>query len=97
MQELKKVGVLSAGKIGVLMGVIVGVILAIVSLIVSYASPDAALQGFEAMQLTAVTPLSALFIVIMYAIGGFLGGIIYSALYNIVAKYAGGIKIEFKK
>jgi hypothetical protein len=33
---------------------------------------------------------------VFYAVGGFIGGIIAAAIYNLVAKWTGGLEFEFR-
>lgn len=37
-----------------------------------------------------------LFLIAMYTIGGFIGGVIAAAIYNVVAKMVGGMRFDFE-
>jgi hypothetical protein len=81
--ELKRVGVLSCGKvIGILyvfVGLIAGILFALIGVL--SAAIGAAASGSN-------EPL------VGYGILGFIGGIVGAALYNLVAKFVGGIELE---
>jgi len=93
MTELKKINVLSSAKISGVIGVIIGLILGIITaLIRAIAGPvfDGARAGLG---------LEFLYIIIfpvIYGIGGFIFGVLNALIYNIIAKWIGGIELEFK-
>lgn len=85
MTVVKRVGVVSAAKISgiitAIFGLIVGVILAFTGVL-----GGTVLGGHWSVDVIGFT--------VLYAIAGFFGGLIYAALYNLVAGWVGGIKIE---
>ena len=93
---IKKVGVLSLGKISGavygMMGLLVGFIFAAVSL----------LGGFGAMAQESSAPILGMFFgvgaiiifPVMYGVMGFIGGLLTALLYNLTANLVGGIEIE---
>lgn len=85
MKKLKitKVNVL---KVAFFMGTIYGILSAIIFLIVG-------LFGI-AIQGEPVGLLLAILMPIIYAIMGFVGGLIMGFMYNIVSKWIGGIEVE---
>jgi hypothetical protein len=99
---VKSVGVLSVGKVFAclyaLLGLIVGGIFSLFALASALAGaaaggapPDAQHSGAVALLLGA----GAIIIMpILYGLGGFVGGMIAAALYNVVAAITGGIEIE---
>ncbi len=94
MAIVKRVGVVSFGKVlGVLyalLGLIVGGLLSLLSLAGAFAAQNRG-QGVGALMFGA----GAIIIVpIFYGLIGFIGGIIVAALYNVVASIAGGIELE---
>ena len=94
--ELKKIGILSLGKIGGLMGIVAGIVaaimLAISQKIMALIPAETGIEG-----LYSLTWKAALLMPLYYAIAGFIWGVAIAFLYNIFAKYVGGIKLEFKK
>lgn len=98
MKELKKVDVMSAGKISailmLLLGILVGLIMLVVGifiLIYSVATGDfTSLLSFFGMF------VMVMLIVVFYTLMGFVAGIIYAAVYNLIARKWGGLKIELK-
>ncbi|MCP3683047.1 MAG: hypothetical protein GY861_10185 [bacterium] len=97
MQELKKIDPISAGKIyGIMMvifGVLIGLIYALYFIIMG------AVLSFGADSVTGITMIIigvaiAVAAPVMYGIIGFLSGIIGAAIYNLVAKKIGGLKVE---
>ena len=103
LKEIKKVGVLSVGKIfGVLylaLGLLVGVPLACFSLFFSSLFATAGAQEVEALGAGLVTGVGGLLIYgicipLFYGVIGFIGGAIMAFLYNVVAGFIGGIELE---
>jgi hypothetical protein len=103
-KELKKIGVLSAGKVlGVLylaLGLIVGLPLACISLFFSSIFATAGIQEAEAAGAFLVSGVGGLVVYgicvpLFYGVLGFIGGIIAALIYNIVAGFMGGIEFEF--
>ncbi|MBU7032969.1 MAG: hypothetical protein HXS53_10590 [Theionarchaea archaeon] len=97
MQEIKKVGVFSFAKIEAALGAIIGFIIGLISAVIG-----TTLFGF-AETAGVVMPrwlgllfgLAAIIILpILYAVIGFIAGIIIAFLYNVVARWIGGIEIE---
>ncbi len=90
---LKRIDVMSAASMmGVLyafIGLIIGGFMSLLALLgVAAGGGDAAIGG-------VITGIGALIIVpIMYGVLGFLGGIIGALLYNFVAGFVGGVRVE---
>jgi len=99
---VKRVGVLSVGKVFAclyaLLGLIVGGIISLLALASALAGAAAGGAPPEAQHSGAVAlVLGAGAIIIMpilYGLGGFLGGMIGAVLYNVAAAIVGGIEIE---
>jgi hypothetical protein len=73
-------------KAGIVLGILYGIgglIAAPFVLIAAFAGN----QGVQGIALAVMLP-------IIYAVGGFIGGIIAAALYNLVAKWTGGFEFE---
>jgi len=98
---IRKIGVLSLGKVMALMyagiGLVIGVLYALFAVVGGGAmmamggEEGAALGGgmMMGMGLAAVIVLP-----ILYGILGFIGGIISAFFFNLAAKYAGGLELE---
>ncbi len=94
MVELRRVGVLSVGKIfgilGAIVGFIVGVIYAFAFVVVGAISGELPFGGIFGVFAVIIFP-------IMYGVIGFVGGIIEAFLYNLVAGWIGGIELYFEE
>jgi hypothetical protein len=98
MMVLKSVGVLSAGKVSgalcALLGLLIGGVMAMFSL--AGVALQAQAQGGGPQIPTVFLGVGALILVpIFYGVVGFITGIIYAALYNMIASVVGGIELEF--
>ncbi len=95
---LRRIGVLSLAKImGIIyaaIGLIIGFIVSFVALIGSVVgsrltdSPEPFVGLFLGVGAIIIFP-------IMYGLLGFIGGVIVSAVYNLVARLIGGLELEF--
>ncbi len=94
MVKLRRVGVLSVGKIcgilGVIIGLIVGVGYAIAFAIAGAVSGNVPFGGLLGAFAIVAFP-------VMYGVIGFLGGVIDAFLYNIIAGWIGGIELHFEE
>jgi membrane protein implicated in regulation of membrane protease activity len=88
MVVLKKIGVMSYAAICTIVMAILGIILDIGYAIMP-GSPLSGLGIFAVVFTIVLTP-------IMYAAIGFVGGAISALLYNLVARWVGGVKLELK-
>ena len=86
MKELKRIGPLSAGKISGVISAVFGVIAGLILALFAGALGEPFLGGNWFVQLIGLT--------LIYAIAGFVGGVIYAAIYNLVAGWVGGVQIE---
>ena len=95
MKVIKKVGVLSSGKIvGILyalMGLVIGAIITLVSLVGLAVSPGGA-GMFGALFGIGSIILLPLF----YGGMGFVSGILMALFYNLISNWIGGLEIEIK-
>lgn len=96
---LKRIGVLSCGKVSGLlygiMGLIIGAFVTLFALL--GAAIGAASSGSNEAWLGALFGVGAIIIFpIFYGVLGFIIGIISAALYNLVAGFAGGVEIELE-
>lgn len=96
--EIRRIGVLSAGKVfGVLyalFGLIFGAIFAIFYLLGAAAANS---QGSEALVGMVFGVGSVIFLPLFYGVLGFIFGLISALLYNGVARFIGGIEIEVEE
>jgi hypothetical protein len=96
---VKSVGVLSVGKVAGctygLLGLIIGGFLTLLALAGAAVGGGG---GGDAGSAALFFGVGAIIIVpIAYGIGGFIGGIIMGALYNLVASIAGGIELNLQR
>ncbi len=84
--EVKRLAVLQTGKVLAVLYGFMTVILAPFILIGMAANPDGAAGG-----------IPMLVILILYPLFGFIGGIILAAVYNLAAKWVGGIRFTMEQ
>ena len=96
---LRSIGVLSCGKVmGItyaLLGLIVGLFMAMFSL--AGVAANGPQGGNGPLPFMAFGVAAVIIFPILYGIGGFIGGIIAAAIYNLVAGMAGGLELEFER
>lgn len=92
--KIKRIGVLSLGKILATLYALIGLILgafftffSILGLVFYTGQPNAAL--FLGIASIILFPIA-------YGIAGFVGGVIIAFLYNIVAAWVGGVELEIE-
>lgn len=81
MREIKKVGVVAAAKIFGIIGLINGIILAII------------LQ-FTESQTASLAISDLLLLIVLQGLTWFVGALVVAFVYNLLAKWIGGIKLE---
>ena len=86
MKVLKHIGPLSVGKISGVISAVFGVIAGLILALFAGTLGEPFLGGNWFVQLIGLT--------LIYAIAGFVGGVIYAAIYNLVAGWVGGVQIE---
>ncbi|QDS97088.1 hypothetical protein [Adhaeretor mobilis] len=100
MMELKRVGVLSCGKISGLFGALAGLIAGSFMAFFMMVAPNIQMQGpnGQVMNMPAAAAgvgIGALIMApIMYGIMGFIAGMFYGFVYNLLA---GGIEMHFER
>lgn len=98
-QVVRSLGVLSLAKImGILyaaLGFIAGCIFALISLL-GGAIGSAAADSPEPFLGVIFGVGAIIFLPIMYGLLGFIGGLIMSGLYNLVAGWVGGLEVELE-
>lgn len=100
-KKLKRIGVLSFAKTYAVMGLVMGLVIALVwgSIILiagSLATETSSFEAFEndLIQTYGIVVIAA--IPVLYAVMGFMGGVIAAIGFNIVMKITGGIELEFE-
>ncbi len=104
MVVLKKIGVWSMAKLQAILMAFVGLIVGIITaLVLSAISPKlAAIEGvnLEMLPISSITGIGFLTIIaypIIYGIIGLVGGAVGAWLYNLIARWVGGIEMEFEQ
>ena len=96
MMTVKRFGVLSVAKMSGILYAVMGLVFGILWASITYFDPYA----YEIFPGTAVLNDAAFWLIgvfgftIGYGIIGFLSGLIGAALYNVFARWIGGIKVE---
>lgn len=95
---LKRVGVLSCGKIsGVIyaaFGLLAGLLLTVISFLGAAIGTMANESQGAVIMLFGVG--AVIILPIMYGMLGFIGGLVAAALYNLVAGFLGGLEVELE-
>jgi hypothetical protein len=87
--EIRSIEVWSAAKVLGTTYALIGLIIGILSTLGALASDT----GVGAGAMTAGGVFSTIIIIIVYAIAGFLAGVLTAVFYNVVASIVGGIRI----
>ncbi len=98
MQEIRRIDVVSFAKIEGALGAVIGLIVGVFAALIGIAMggfADMAGMEFPGMGLF-LGAAAIIFVPIVYGIAGFIGGLIVAALYNLVAGWIGGIKVELE-
>ena len=91
MQEVKRIGVMSVAKISALFGIFLGLVMGILFVI---ASKYAATSGLPEIPIGSTGWSSLIVLPIFYGIVYFISGVVGAGVYNLFAKWVGGIKLE---
>ena len=98
MVEIKRFGVLSVGVMWGILSAIGGLIGGIFTMIMTTTIPlyD---EIYDEMGFLGwfIGGMAIVAMPIFYGVGGFIGGIITAALYNLFQKWVGGVKIELQQ
>lgn len=92
--KLKKLNVLSVAKIQALFMAIAGLLFGLFMLIVS------AIAGSmigAAFLMISINFLGVIWLIIFGGVFGFIGGLLGAFIYNLLAKWIGGIEMEFEE
>jgi hypothetical protein len=95
MIRIKKIGVLSLGKVfGILyalMGLIIGAVITLISLFAAVAFSKYQSAGLGGLFFGIG---SVIILPIFYGVTGCIGGVITAFIYNLVASWVGGVEVE---
>jgi hypothetical protein len=95
---LRSVGVLSCGKVLGILYAVIGLIAGLFMALWSMVGVAVNAQGGNAMMPMMGFGVALVIIMpILYGIMGFIGGIIFAGLYNLVAGMVGGLELEFER
>ncbi|MBP7708387.1 hypothetical protein KA107_01780 [Candidatus Pacearchaeota archaeon] len=103
IKQLKKIKVISLAKIFAVIGIIVGFLFGIMSAIQASANPMTFSQAMQYVQTSPDQVVSLFFLAlgywsiivapILFGIAQFIYGAIVALIYNLIAKYVGGVKV----
>lgn len=100
MVVVSRIGVLACGKLMAAIYVFISLLIAIPLLILSLIGAGAGAAGGGNAPPGAVGAVLGmgvcftLLLPVFYGIGGFIGGVIFAAIYNLVASFVGGMELE---
>jgi len=104
MKKIKKIGVFSFGKfqavLGALIGLVCGILYSFGGLIIDVLVTIGWMTSAETTGLSYGTVLAfgaLIGIPIIFTIVGFLLGLVEAILYNLLAKWFGGLRIDFEQ
>lgn len=95
---LRRIGVLSVGKVMGSLYALVGLIFGLIfSLVAMMGAAIGSFEGGDEAWIGAIFGIGAIFFLpVFYGLMGFLGGLLMSALYNLVAKIVGGVELHLE-
>lgn len=91
-RRLKRIAPLSLGKVAAVLYGIGGLLVAAVVLVASAAGLS--LGGRDVLPMGVAGLLGAMLLPVFYALLGFVFGLIAAVIYNLVARWTGGIEFE---
>lgn len=95
--RLKRVGVLSAGMVLGALGAIGGLLGGGFIFLFSLLAVGLDSGNNDTVSTLGGGALILVFTPLIYGIGGFIGGVIYAFIYNILAGMTGGLQMEFSR
>jgi len=97
MTKIKKIGILSMAKFHALLFAILGLLLGLfIATLGPLFSAASAVTG-QSFPFAGLGFLAIIILPIMYGIMGFVGGAIGAVIYNLIARWIGGIEVEFEQ
>jgi len=94
VQRLLSINPLQLGLVSAILYALISLIVAIPVTLISMTA-GSAMKG-QPMAALFAGPAVLIFFPIMYGAFGFIGGIIAGALYNVVARWTGGIEVQLE-
>jgi hypothetical protein len=94
VQRLRSINPLQLGLVSAILYALISLIVAIPVTLISMTA-GSAMKG-QPMAALFAGPAVLIFFPIMYGAVGFIGGIITAALYNLVARWTGGIEVQLE-
>jgi sulfite exporter TauE/SafE len=93
-KRLTRIAPVKAGVVlGVLYALLACIMVPFMMLAGAAVSAAASQAGASAMPFGFLFGIGALFLPVLYGVMGFIGGLIAAAVYNLVAKWTGGVEI----
>lgn len=91
---IRKIDIISAGKIGGIIAAAVGLLLGLFMLL--FSSVFGSILGGDGGGLLAIGGgvASVIILPILYGIFGFIGAVVHALIYNVAAGFVGGLRIE---
>jgi hypothetical protein len=93
-RRIKRVAPMQLGKLLAVLYGLVGLIFVPFFLVMSFVAPKLPPQHRAGMMVFGVG--FALFMPLLYAVMGFVSGVIGAGIYNLVAKWMGGIEVDIE-
>ena len=94
MAKIKRVNVLSLGKLLAVINAALGLVMGSLVTVGSLTGVDMTQGQVPADSL--IQKFSILYFPVLYAIAGFLGGVLTALAFNLAAKYLGGLEIDIE-
>ena len=95
-KRLSRIAPLKAGIVLGVLYTLLGCLLVPIFMLAGAAAATAARQSGAPMPLAFMYGVGALFLPILYGVIGFVFGVIAAAIYNLVAKWTGGVEITLE-
>ncbi len=94
MAKIKRVNVLSLGKLLAIINAVLGLVMGFLVTVGALTGVDMSQGQVPADSL--IQKFAIIYFPVLYAVGGFLGGILTAAVFNLAAKYFGGLEIDIE-
>ncbi|QDU54338.1 DUF3566 domain-containing protein [Aeoliella mucimassa] len=96
LREVKQIDLFSCGKVGGAIGAMAGLIGGVIFAVMTHWGPFADLsEGFRETDPMLMIGFGVIIAApIVYGLGGFINGLLFAGIYNIVASLVGGVKIR---
>jgi len=97
--EIKKINAWSLARITTIFGLILGIVSVILLAIANKSLESIPLEELQQSGITNIefTWKTAVFTIVSYTLVGFVWGFLIALIYNVLAKYIGGIVLDVKE